>query len=349
MKNFFLIGTGLIGSTLLQQMRENQNRLRTEGVEMNVCGLANAEKMLIRLEGINLESWKEALDTDGEAFSLDAFIDVLESGSVAVDCTASQEIADRYREIARKGAAIVAANKKAQSGTLERYEELWRALKESRTSFLYETNVGAALPVIATLKDLVRTGDSVEKIEAILSGTLSYIFNTFSSSGALFSEIVRTAKQKGYTEPDPRDDLSGMDVARKAVILAREIGQKISVEDIERTPFLSESCFQAKNVDSFFDELTKEDDIWSQRRDVCRARETVFRYIATIDQNGARIALQEVDARHPFYSMSGSDNIVAFTTARYCETPLVIKGPGAGARVTAAGVFADILRITRNQ
>lgn len=340
----FLCGTGLIGSILLSQIRDNKERLQEEGVDLRVCGMANADRMLLEKEGVALDRWSDEMNQKGVSLDLSAFIEVLDTGSIFVDCTASQDVANRYSDIARAGAAIVAANKKAMSGALEAYEALWSVLKEAGTPFLYETNVGAALPVIATLKDMVRTGDRVLKIEAILSGTLSYIFNTFSQSDRLFSDIVRDAKEKGYTEPDPRDDLSGMDVARKAVILAREIGQKVSVEDITRVPLLSDSCMNAGSVDAFFQALEGENTSWNERRTAAQAVGKVFRYIATVDQSGARIGLQEVDSSHPFYSLSGSDNIVAFTTARYCDTPLVIKGPGAGAQVTAGGVFADILR-----
>lgn len=347
--NIFLGGTGLIGSTLLDQIRDNQKRLDEKGIDLRVCGIANAKKMIIDAEGIRLATWQERLADEGEPLDLSRFIDSMSEvhlpESVFVDCTASQDVADRYCDIARAGAAIVAANKKAQSGALATYEELWRILQETGTPFLYETNVGAALPVISTLKDLLITGDRVEKIQAILSGTLSYIFNTFSSSDESFSSIVRSAKEKGYTEPDPRDDLSGLDVARKAVILAREMGQPLSVEDIARTPLLSDACMNAENVDAFFEALKNEDAVWEKRREETKGRHAVLRYIATIDQNGVRITLQEIDSSHPFYSLSGSDNIIAFTTARYCDTPLVIKGPGAGAQVTAGGVFADILKV----
>jgi len=202
--------------------------------------------------------------------------------------------------------------------------------------------------VISTLQDLIKTGDTVKKIEAILSGTLSYIFNTFSSGDWPFSDIVREAKEKGYTEPDPRDDLSGMDVARKAVILAREMGQKISVDDIARAPLLSDACMSAESVDAFFLALERENTVWEEQRTRAKEKGMVLRYIATIDQSGASIGLQEVAASHPFYTMVGSDNIVSFTTQRYCDTPLVIKGPGAGAQVTAGGVFTDILKAVRS-
>ncbi|MBI4252762.1 hypothetical protein HY623_01105 [Candidatus Uhrbacteria bacterium] len=346
--NVFLVGTGLIGSTLLTQIRENQSRLKAEGVELSVCGIANAERMLLDANGIALDRWQERLAQDGISLDLAAYISASGSWrmprSVFVDCTASQDVADAYCSIARTGAAIVAANKKAQSGSLDAYETLWKTLHETRTSFLYETNVGAALPVISALKDLLVTGDRVEKIEAILSGTLSYIFNTYSDSRSPFSDIVREAKEKGYTEPDPRDDLSGLDVARKAVILAREIGQKISVEDIARAPLLSDTCMSAGSVDDFFSALESMNAEWEEKKQSAKSRGSVLRYIATIDQSGARISLEEVNQTHAFYSLSGSDNIVAFTTARYCDTPLVIKGPGAGAQVTAGGVFADILK-----
>lgn len=349
--HIFLVGTGLIGSTLLTQMRENRSCLTEKGIDFRVCGIANAEKMIIDVKGIGLATWQERLSAEGEPFDLSRFIDTMSAaqlfGSVFVDCTASQDVADVYGAVARAGAAIVAANKKAQSGARTTYDELWRTLRETGTLFLYETNVGAALPVISTLKDLLMTGDRVEKIEAILSGTSSYIFNTFSLSDQTFSDIVRQAKEKGYTEPDPRDDLSGLDVARKAVILAREMGQTLSVEDITRTPLLSDACMDAGSVDAFFVALQQENAAWEKRREEAKGRHAVFRYIATIDQSGARISLQEIGPSHPFYSVSGSDNIIAFTTSRYCDTPLVIKGPGAGAQVTAGGVFADILKTQR--
>lgn len=346
--NIFLAGTGLIGSTLLDQIRDNQSLLKEKGIDLRVCGVANAEKMIIDVKSIGLDTWQERLADGGEPLDLSLFIDRMATarlpGSIFVDCTASQDVVDSYRAVARLGAAIVAANKKAQSGDLGTYTALWQTLRETGTPFLYETNVGAALPVISTLKGLLITGDRIEKIEAILSGTLSYIFNTFSSSEETFSNIVMQAKEKGYTEPDPRDDLSGLDVARKSVILAREMGQTISVEDIARTPLLSDACMNAESVAAFFEALQAEDAVWEKRREETKGRRTVLRYIATIDQSGARITLQEVDSSHPFYSLSGSDNIIAFTTARYCDTPLVIKGPGAGAQVTAGGVFADILK-----
>lgn len=348
--NIFVAGTGLIGSTLLDQIRDNQSRLKERGIDLRLCGIANAEKMIIDVKGIGLDTWQERLADGGEPLNLSLFIDRMATarlpGSIFVDCTASQDVADRYSDIARAGAAIVAANKKAQSGDLGTYNTLWRTLRETGTPFLYETNVGAALPVISTLKDLLMTGDHIEKIEAILSGTLSYIFNTFSLSDQTFSDIVRQAKEKGYTEPDPRDDLSGLDVARKAVILARETGQKISVEDIVRTPLLSAACMNAESVDEFFVALKAEDAEWEKQREETKGRHAVLRYIASIDKNGVRISLQEIGPSHPFYSVSGSDNIIAFKTSRYCDTPLVIKGPGAGAQVTAAGVFADILKTT---
>jgi len=354
MLHIYLLGAGRIGSTLLEQIRKQAPLLLKNGqCNLRVVGIANSEKMLLDSNGIALDEWETALGERGEKSDAGAFIDAMKNlglrKSIFVDCTASEDVARAYGSIIDAGIAIVTPNKKANASSYAEYQSLHTKVSQSGVPFLYETNVGAALPVIATLHDLNATGDTVQRIEAILSGTLSYIFNTFSQSDRPFSDIVREAQEKGYTEPDPRDDLSGMDVARKMVILAREIGMPLEIADIAQTAFLSDDCFRAKTVDDFFGVLKTLDVQFAERRALAHANGKVLRFIASIDQNGAALQLQEVDSSHPFYLLSGSDNIVSFTTTRYCDTPLVIKGPGAGVQVTAGGVFADILKtIERN-
>lgn len=351
--NVFLVGAGLIGSTLLKQMKEQTQTLFDRyGIDIRLVGIANADHMFLDYCGIPFDSATTDLAEKGSTLNMDTFVqqinDAKLSFPVFVDCTASEDIAQCYEKIIDAGVAIVTPNKKANSGSTVAYEQLHAKVHEKNVPFFYETNVGAALPIISTLQDLIKTGDRVKKIEAVLSGTLSYIFNTFSSSERSFSDIVREAKEMGYTEPDPRDDLSGADVARKIVILAREMGEKIEINDVTRVPIIPADCFDAHSVDEFFAVLQKYDSDFDTQRSQAQSKGCVLRVIASIDEGGARMKLEEVDAHHPFYSLSGSDNIISFTTQRYCDTPLVIKGPGAGAQVTAGGVFADILRTVRS-
>lgn len=339
--NLFMIGTGLIGSTLLRQIQESSAPVR-------LCGLANTTRMILGAQGISLKNWKQKLD-EGKVFDLQDFVGGMTGfnlpRSVFVDCTASEEIASAYEKIMSAGIAIVTPNKKANSGPFSRYKKLRKISQENNAPFLYETNVGAGLPIIRTIQSLVASGDEVLKIEAILSGTLSYIFNTFSASSGSFSRVVREAKAKGYTEPNPRDDLSGMDVARKILILAREVGLATELAQVKISPILPKKCFAVKTVDKFFAELEKLDADFEKKKMQAQKNNKVLRYIAALRGGKAEISLQEVDQNHPFYNLSGSDNIISLTTARYSSTPLVIKGPGAGAEVTAGGVLANILSI----
>jgi aspartokinase/homoserine dehydrogenase 1 len=340
--NLFMIGTGLIGSTLLKQIRESKAPVR-------LCGLANHTHTLVDPAGIPASTgskWKEDLKR-GNPMNLQRFaaqmIELKLPRSVFVDCTASEEVAAIYGDILAAGIAVVTPNKKANSGSFKQYRKLHALARESNTPFIYETNVGAGLPIIRTIQSLVASGDEILKIEAILSGTLSYIFNTFSSGDLRFSRVVRDAKAKGYTEPDPRDDLSGMDVARKILILAREAGLKTEPDQVRIGPILPKKCFSVGSVDAFFAELEKLDRDFEKKRSKARKSKRVLRYIAALKNGKATIELVEVAADHPFYNLSGSDNIVSITTKRYSDTPLVIKGPGAGAEVTAGGVLANIL------
>ena len=344
----FLIGTGLIGGTLLEQIEKNKDNLKKQGLQLKVVGLMNQNKMLVSPEGIDLADWSDLIEK-AERADLDTFINQALNlrmlGSVFVDCTASEAVADSYGKFLSAGIAVVTPNKKGNSGSLDRYKKYKNIAHQKNTPYLYETNVGAGLPVISTLNDLVRTGDEIIKIEAILSGTLSFIFNSFCASSKKFSQIVKEAKDNGFTEPDPRDDLSGLDCARKILILARETGLELELSDVSVEPLLPPEFNSLPTVDSFLEKLKIIDSVFDSKREKANSENSVLRYIATLNEGKASISLQTVDSSHPFYSLSGSDNIISFTTERYNQTPLVIKGPGAGAQVTAAGVFADIIRV----
>jgi aspartokinase/homoserine dehydrogenase 1 len=267
--------------------------------------------------------------------------------SVFVDCTASQRVADAYLSVLRAGISIVTPNKCANSGSLASYRALREVAARHGVKFLYETNVGAGLPVIGTLRDLLLSGDTVEKIEAVLSGTLSYIFDNFEGEKR-FSDIVRKARELGYAEPDPRNDLSGLDVARKILILAREIGLPMELNDVKVESLLSKRAAGAKNVEKFFDVLKRDDAAFEKKKRAAARERKVLRYIATLKNGKAAVRLEAVDSKHPFYALYGNDNVIAFFTDRYKKSPLIVQGPGAGADVTAAGIFADILRTASN-
>ncbi len=304
--------------------------------------------MIIKPEGIFLANYLEQLRSAAQPSDLNVFVEQIKSlnlpNSIFVDCTASIDVASRYQEILASSISIVTPNKKANSAKFAVYRSLKEQAAKANVKFFYETTVGAGLPVIGTLNDLILSGDEIVSIEAVLSGTLSYIFNCFTGEKP-FSQVVREAKQKGYTEPDPRDDLSGMDVARKLLILAREMGIAAEPEDISVESLVPESCRSATSVDEFFTKLVLEDKEFAQKLDSAKKEDKVLRYIGTIRSGQAKVTLQAVDSQHPFFSLSGSDNIISFTTKRYCERPLVVKGPGAGTEVTAAGVLADIIRV----
>jgi len=344
--HLFIAGTGLIGNTLLEQLESYSQK--NQSIPVKICGITNSRKMRIEESGLDLTNWKLAVDENGDAANIQSFADKMAdlnlSNSIFVDCSASDEVANAYEDILRNGISVVAANKKANSADYSYYQELQSLADSTGANYLYETNVGAGLPVIQTIQNLVQTGDKLHKIEAILSGTLSYIFNTFTGEKP-FSEVVEKARRKGYTEPDPRDDLDGKDVARKLLILARELGYPMEMDDIEIIPFLPEDSFAVETVEDFFAKLRLSDAQMTHKRLEAAEDEKVLRYIATFESGNAKIELTAVDTFHPFYQLSGSDNIVAIQSERYAETPLIIKGPGAGAEVTAAGVLGDILTI----
>lgn len=349
--NLFIVGTGLIGSVLLKQIKEESKKLREKKhIDIRLHGLANSEKMVLSKDGIDLYSWEKELEKGSET-NMNKFITKIKeynlANSVFVDCTASEQVSDLYEQVLNGYISIVTPNKKANSKEYDNYIKLKKLARAKNVSFLYETNVGAGLPVINTLRDLIASGDKITKIEAVLSGTLSYIFNTFSTSDEQFSNIVKVAREKGYTEPDPRDDLNGMDVARKILILARVVGIPLELDDVSIEPILSNECFDASSVEEFFVKLESENKKFDQSRTIAKQNNKVFRYIASLENEKAKVALKEVDNNHPFYSLSGSDNMISFSTERYHDTPLVVKGPGAGAEVTAGGVLADIIRIVK--
>jgi aspartokinase/homoserine dehydrogenase 1 len=275
---------------------------------------------------------------------VDKMIDLNLPNSIFVDCTSSEDVTDYYERILSANVSIITPNKKGNSGSLEKYKKLKAITSRRGVKFLYETNVGAGLPVINTMNDLLLSGDKVISIEAVLSGTLNYIFSSF-TEGKKFSEVVKEAKEKGYTEPDPRDDLNGMDVARKILILAREAGWDLEPTDIKVENLVPQSCQGDIPIDKFFTELARHDDSFEKMRKQASAKGEKLRYMAVLHDGKVNIQLGSVDDKHPFYSLSGSDNIILYTTERYHERPMVIRGPGAGADVTAAGVFADVIRI----
>ncbi|GAB5553712.1 MAG: bifunctional aspartate kinase/homoserine dehydrogenase I [Saprospiraceae bacterium] len=345
----FMIGVGLIGGTLLEQIKQQSEFLKKKrSMEIKIVAMSNSKKMIFQEEGIDLENWKDNLLENGEDMSFAKFTSKMKalnlSNSIFVDNTANEEITDYYENILDASISISTPNKIATSSAYLKYERLKNIAKKRGVQFVYETNVGAGLPVISTLNDLITSGDEILKIEAVLSGSLSFIFNSF-KPGMKFSEIVQDARQRGYTEPDPRIDLSGMDVRRKLIILARETGNSLEASEVNIKNPLPESCQEADSVEEFFIALEKEDAYFEELVKGAEAEGKALRMSATLDSKQANIELKQVDASHPFYTLSGSDNMIVFTTQRYKDRPLVVRGPGAGAEVTAAGVFAEIIKI----
>ncbi|MGL4631491.1 MAG: bifunctional aspartate kinase/homoserine dehydrogenase I [Leadbetterella sp.] len=349
--NVFMVGpTGQIGKTLLKQIQNQKTYLKKEkNLQIKLVGLANSKKMLIRPEGINTDDWENILLNDGLTLNLGEFMEDIQAqnmaNSVFVDCTADKDIYQYYYTLLDSNISIVTPNKVANASEYGYYQSLRDVALKRNVKFLYETNVGAGLPLINTLQAMINSGDKIIKIEAVLSGTLSYIFNTF-KPGISFLDVVKEAKEKGYTEPDPRDDLSGTDVARKILILARECGYQLNIEDVKIHPLLSEKATIAPSIDAFFEVLNQENEIYAQKAENAHKQEKVLRFIAGLNDGKAEIGLREVGREHPFFSLSGSENIVSFTTERYLHNPLVVKGPGAGAEVTAMGVFGDLISLS---
>lgn len=347
----FSVGTGNIGATLLLQIDAQSDFLReNNGIEVKINGIANSRKMIIDEEGIDLTQWQERINK-GETSNLDEFIQKIKllnlSNCIFVDNTASPITGTYYKELFESNVSVVTCNKIANSSSYKDYKDLKDTARRRGVDFFYETNVGAGLPIIRTLKDLMTSGDRIIKIEAILSGTISYIFNNFRGNTS-FYEVVKKAHELGYTEPDPREDLSGKDFMRKMMILARDAGYQIEEKDVELGAILPESCFKAPSIDDFYEELKKSDSYFNELKEKAENENKVLRYIGKLEDGKASVNLEFVDASHPFYNLTGSDNIISFTTERYKFNPLVIKGPGAGAEVTAAGVFADLINVGAN-
>ena len=345
--NLFVCGVGTVGGQLLEQIHNQYEELkRTKRLKLNVVGIATSKKALFNSDGIDLANYRQLLadaPESNEKKLRDAIIEMNCFNSVFVDCTASKEVAEIYQPLLEHNISVIAANKIAASSSYEKYARLKETALARGVFFRYETNVGAGLPIIGTINDLRNSGDVILKIEAVLSGTLNFIFNEISADVTL-SEAVRRAKEQGYSEPDPRIDLSGKDVIRKLVILAREAGYKVEKTDVEAHLFIPNEFFEG-SIDEFWKNLLKLDADFEARRKQLDAEGKRWRFVATFDHGKLSVALKEVDRTHPFYNLQGSNNIVALTTERYREYPMLIQGYGAGASVTAAGVFANIMSI----
>ncbi|HTI06913.1 MAG TPA: bifunctional aspartate kinase/homoserine dehydrogenase I [Puia sp.] len=344
--NLFITGTGNVGRRLLDQLQQQKNYLREHlRLQVRVIGLANSRKMIFNNEGIDLQHWKELLE-QGQPMDLTEWVNGITSrnlrNSVFADVTANNDVAYCYDSLLQKSISVVACNKIACSSPYQNYKKLKDLAREYNSPFLFETNVGAGLPVIGTLNDLLRSGDKVNRIQAVLSGTLNFVFNHYKGDRP-FAEVVRQAQDEGYTEPDPRLDLSGTDVMRKIMILAREAGEKMEMEDIHNHSFLPASCMQG-TVDDFYVAMAKEEQHFKQLYDAAVKEGKKLKFVAKYENGKASVGLQHIDPEQDLYHLYGKDNVVLFFTDRYPEQPLVIKGAGAGAEVTASGVFADIIR-----
>ncbi len=347
--NLFLVGTGTVGKKLVEQIHRQKEFLQANlRLNLRVAGAANSRRMLINEEGIELENLPENLQ-DALPMNLNEFVEtILEKNlrnSIFVDATANADVASIYTRLLEKSVSVVATNKLACSDSYDNYLQLKNTAREFGTTFLFETNVGAGLPIINTLNDLLRSGDQINRIEAVLSGTLNFVFNNYDGERT-FASVVRQAQAEGYTEPDPRLDLSGTDVARKILILAREAGHKIEMQDVQNTPFLPQSCFEG-SVGDFYKAMEAEEAHFRVLFETAKRENLSLKYIASFENGRASVGLQKIPQNHNFANLSGKDNAVLFYTNRYSEQPLVVKGAGAGADVTAAGVFADIIRAAR--
>jgi aspartokinase/homoserine dehydrogenase 1 len=347
--NIFLMGIGTVGGNLLAQLEQQQSRLLKEKhLRLKLTGVANSKKMLFERDGIDIKNYRKLLENAEKPSSLTGFVEEIKAlniyNSVFVDCTASDSVAELYKEILNANISVVTANKVAASSEYENYELLKRIAKQKGVKFLFETNVGAGLPIINTLNDLVNSGDKILKIEAVLSGTLNYIFNTISQNVPL-SKTIQFAKEEGYSEPDPRIDLSGVDVARKILILARESGYRIEMDDISIQRFVPDELFEG-SLEQFWEKIPELDIDFESKRIKLESENKKWRFVARFENGKAQAGLEEVNTSHPFYDLEGSNNLVMYTTERYHEFPMLIKGYGAGASVTAAGVFADLIKVS---
>lgn len=344
--NLFLVGVGNVGGKLLDQLHQQRNYLQEQlHLQVNIVGIANSKKMLLDTSGISLENWSERLN-ESQVANLNEFVSFIHSenlrNSIFVDVTSNPEVANYYAELLKKSIAVVACNKIASSSRYSVYAELKKLARKHNTSYLFETNVGASLPVIGTLKDLMQSGDKVTKIEAVLSGTLNFVFNTYNGTET-FSTVVKQARDEGYAEPDPRIDLSGTDVMRKILILARESGIAMEMDEIESNSFLPTECMEG-DVSAFYASMLKNENHFKSLYQTAEKEGARLKFVAKLESGKASVGLQHIPEGHDLFHLYGKDNVVLFYTNRYSEQPLVIKGAGAGADVTASGIFGDIIR-----
>ncbi len=347
--NVFLLGTGLVGSALIKYIDDKKEFLKKEkGIEIRICGLANSKKMFFNINGIDTKNWQQVLKNSKAKSDINKFVSEMKkmnlANSIFVDCTSNETAIPFYKEILNSNISLTTPNKIANTKNITFYKELREASKKKNVKFLYNTNVGAGLPIISTIKDLVNSGEKITKLEGILSGTLSYIFNEF-ENGKDFSEIVKTANRQGYTEPDPRDDLIGLDVARKLLILIRELGKDFELKDIKVENLVPVKARKVNSIERFFNILETSNKHFNKLKKEAEKNNAKLRYIAKYENGKAIVKLMEVKQSHPFYNLKGNDNIVSITTSNYENQPLTIRGRGAGAEFTASGIYADILRI----
>ncbi len=343
----FLVGVGGVGGELIEQIKTQKEYLAKKDIEIRVCALANSNKMLLNENGLNLDNWRADLESATQPSDFDVLLSFIKLHHVVnpvfVDCTTAQSVANLYARALKEGFHVITPNKKANTSSYAYYQEMRENARQSQHKFLYETNVGAGLPVIENLQNLLAAGDEVEKFEGILSGSLSFIFGKL-EEGSSLSEATTIAKEKGFTEPDPRDDLSGQDVARKLLILARECGYPLELEDIEVDGVLPKGFSEGKTAAEFLAMLPELDAEFAKRVEKATACGNVLRYVGVIENGKCRVAIKEVNGDDPLYKVKNGENALAFYTRYYSPIPLLLRGYGAGNDVTAAGIFADILR-----